>query len=67
MWNKLAAVCDKIKIGDHFIKNKQHLHINFLELLAAFFGLETFVKASNIHVKVFYQKIRRVRKGMDAE
>ena len=54
MWNKLAAVCDKIKIGDHFIKNKQHLHINFLELLAAFFGLETFVKASNIHVKVFY-------------
>ena len=67
MWNKLAAVCDKIKIGDHFIKNKHNLHINFLELLAAFFGLETFVKTSNIHVKVFYQKIRRVRKGMDAE
>ena len=41
-----------MRTGGQFILNEQQLHINVLELLAAFFGLKAFVKNSDTHVKI---------------
>ena len=50
-----GAVCDGIRTGGAWSHHEaNHMHINELELLAAFFGLKTFAKEMiNKHIQVY--------------
>ena len=41
-----------MRTGSQFSSNEQQLHINVFEPLAAFFGIKTFAKMSDAHVKI---------------
>ena len=47
-----CAICNQSKTGSCRSQSEQNRHINSLELLPAKFGLKTFVKKQNLHVKV---------------
>ena len=47
-----GAVFNRAKTGGQFTQRERSMHINSLELLAANFGLKTFIKTHNVHVKI---------------
>ena len=53
-------MCKGMRTGGQFSLNEQQLHINVLELLAAFFGLKASAKNSDTHVKILSENITTV-------
>lgn len=48
-----GAVCDSQEIGGRWTEHERSHHINYLELLAAFYGLRSFCKdKSSVHVQI---------------
>ena len=47
-----GAIFDKETIGGHFELDESPFHINFLELKAVLFGLESFSHLRQTHIKV---------------